>query len=295
MSNQELPAYNALINKHDPKNYITTKALQDAVFVALSLSQPLLVTGEPGTGKTQLAHWIAYHYGLPEPLEFHAKTTSTASDMFYRYDALRRFQDSQLPNVEIDIQKYVSFEALGKAILLTRTKNKVRSIILIDEIDKAPRDLPNDVLMEIERMTFTVKETGKTYAADLNYRPIVVITSNSEKNLPDAFLRRCVYFHITFPDEEQLTKIIQCRFRDTDNNPLVSDDFIQAAVAHFLKIRKLNLKKKPATAECIAWMSIMKTLGIDPEKPDERMKSSYSVLAKNKEDLNMLIQRLNTK
>ncbi|KPA12841.1 ATPase AAA, partial [Candidatus Magnetomorum sp. HK-1] len=223
MKTQELPAYNALINNLDPKNYITTKALQDAVFVALSLSQPLLVTGEPGTGKTQLSHWIAYKYGLPKPLEFHAKTTSTASDMFYRYDALRRFQDSQLKDTEIDIKKYVSFEALGKAILLTRSTKKTRSIILIDEIDKAPRDLPNDVLMEIERMSFTVKETGKTYRADKNYRPIVVITSNSEKNLPDAFLRRCVYFHIVFPDKDHLIKIIQCRFKDTDNNPLVSD------------------------------------------------------------------------
>src|SRR5262249_41495666 len=188
-----------------PELYIADKGLSDAVNVALILGQPLLVTGEPGTGKTQLAASIACELELPPPLLFVAKTTSTAKDLFYRYDALTHFHDSHFRQGQLAMESYIAYEALGLAILLSlpvadgdpllpphlRGKGPTRSVVLIDEIDKAPRDLPNDVLNEIETLSFTVRETGRSVTASSGYRPVVVITSNSEKNLPDAFLRRC--------------------------------------------------------------------------------------------------------
>lgn len=271
--------------------------------VALTLGQPLLVTGEPGTGKTQLAGSIGFELDLPAPLVFHTKTTSTAKDLFYRYDALAHFHDAQFSKEEPAIENYITYEALGLAILLSmkseeanpflperlRDKGPIRSIVLIDEIDKAPRDLPNDVLNEIENMSFAIKETGRTFSADQSYRPILVLTSNSEKNLPDAFLRRCVFYHLSFPDKERLREIVQGRLK---LSPDFTPEMLDNAIRHFEEIREMVLKKKPATAEFLAWMRILEKMHLDVNnlKPGEAeaLAFTYSVLAKNKEDKEML-------
>ena len=222
---QKLPPFRPLTRFDDPAGYIADKGLRDAVNVALALGQPLLVTGEPGTGKTQLAASIAHELELPL-IPFYTKTTSTAQDLFYQYDALRRFHDAQICESVSDIEHYISYNALGQAILLSqagdraaallpehlRGKGPSRAVVLIDEIDKAPRDLPNDILNEIEKMRFFVKETGAVFEAEAQYRPVLVLSSNSEKQLPDAFLRRCVFYHIEFPDTKQLAAIIDRRF-----------------------------------------------------------------------------------
>ncbi|HXG64026.1 MAG TPA: MoxR family ATPase, partial [Blastocatellia bacterium] len=231
------------------------------------------------------------------------KTTSTAKDLFYRYDALGHFHDSQFRKEELRIESYITYEALGLAILLSlspdeadpflpehlRGRGPARSVVLIDEIDKAPRDLPNDMLNEIEDMSFTVRETGRTFSARPGYRPILILTSNSEKNLPDAFLRRCVFYHISFPDRQRLKEIVQKRLRlDSGFTPEMLDN----AIRHFEKIRELALKKRPATAEFLAWVQILERMRLDVEnlKPGEAeaLAFTYSILAKSKEDKDLL-------
>jgi MoxR-like ATPase len=303
-----------------PIGYIADEGVRAAVNVALALGQPLLVTGDPGTGKTQLAHSIAFELGLPL-LVFNTKTTSTARDLFYRYDALRHFQDAQIrrdaAGADASAESYIDYEALGLAILLAHEPGDVadllpekhrgtgprRAVVLIDEIDKAPRDLPNDLLNEVEDMRFTVRETGRTFAADRAYRPILVLTSNSEKNLPDAFLRRCVYFHVPVPTPERLEEIVARRLgvelppRDgaAGGNGAGAGPqpgtIVRSAVKHFVDVReKQGIKKKPATAELISWTRMLIDHGIDVGKPlaDESarlLRVSYSILAKTQEDL----------
>jgi len=207
---------------------------------------------------------------------------------------------------EVDIETYITYEALGLAILLSmdpveanhylperlRDRGPSRSLVLVDEIDKAPRDLPNDILNEVEQMSFTVQETGRTFTADQRFRPILVFTSNSEKNLPDAFLRRCVFFHIAFPDSARLKEIVQRRLPLGSFTPQMLDQ----AIAQFEQIRSLPLKKKPATAECLAWLRILDKMELDVAnlKPGqaEALAFSYSVLAKGKEDLALLRKTL---
>jgi MoxR-like ATPase len=270
-----------------PEGYVASPALRDAVNVALALGQPLLLTGEPGTGKTRLAWSIAHELGLEAPLVFYTKTTSNARDLFYRYDSLAHFQAAQLAQTQPDIRQYITFEALGLAI---RESGKRRAVVLIDEIDKAPRDVPNDMLNELENMAFTVRETGESFKSDPANRPIIILTSNSEKNLPDAFLRRVVYFHISFPDAQTLSQIVQ-------NRLLLSESFrsqmLQAAIRHFMDIRQnKGLRKPPATAELLAWIHILDRENIDinadVEAQLQKLAMSYSILAKNKEDLDKL-------
>lgn len=298
-----LPTFEKIAELDDPANYVAERGLRDAVNVSLALGQPLLVTGEPGTGKTQLAASIAHELELPAPLVFHTKTTSTAKDLFYRYDALAHFHDAQFRKEEPDIENYISYEALGLAILLSmdaeaanphlpeplRDRGQIRSVVLIDEIDKAPRDLPNDVLNEIENMSFNVGETGRVFSADQGYRPILVLTSNSEKNLPDAFLRRCVFYHISFPDRERLKEIVQRRLRVS---PDFTPEMLDTAIRHFEEIRDLALKKKPATAEFLSWVRMLEKMRIDVNnlKPGEAeaLAFTYSILAKSKEDRELL-------
>ncbi len=305
--NEILPEYEPFVWLNDPKDYIAEEGLSNAVNVALALGQPLLVTGEPGTGKTRLADSVAYELNVPI-FEFYTKSNSVATDLFYQYDALARFRDSHIPETrEKTTEDYITYQALGKAVFLTdpnispsgniekflsksgleKENRPTRSVVLIDEIDKAPRDFPNDLLNEIESMKFTVKETEITFTAKESFRPILILTSNSEKDLPEAFLRRCVFYHISFPSEEQLKEIVQRRFKD---HPEFTPDFIKNAIAHFFEIRKLALKKSPETAEFLSWISILKSLSPEMEKlrepgQAELLALSYSVLAKTKDDL----------
>ena len=289
---------------HDPKLYRPSKGLEDAVQVALLLGQPLLVTGEPGTGKTELARYIADRYGLDKPLVFNAQTSSAANDLFYKYDALAHFQYSHnqsaaaLTLVQVE-EKFIRYQALGEAI-----RAQKRTVVLIDEVDKAPRDLPNDVLAAIEKLEFRVPEVGQTYAATQEHRPIIVLTSNSEKNLPDAFLRRVVYYHIPFPKASELLEILHTKLGSDAEKKLPGYDkaALDPLVAHFEEIRESKqLRKNPATAELIQWVSLLHHLGFQPEVLDAGklgaedraiLLKSYPVLAKNKDDLQTLADRV---
>jgi MoxR-like ATPase len=285
-----------------PDKYLADSGLVDAANVALMLGQPLLLTGEAGTGKTQFAYSIAWELGLGEPFKFETKSTSVARDLFYTYDALRRFQHKQ-SGVDADsILPYLTYQALGIAILRTRKwadnkdlmendslqpKKPIRSVVLIDEIDKAPRDFPNDILNEIENMYFRIPEMGnRIVEADRSLPPIVVITSNSEKDLPDAFLRRCVYYNIPFPDKERLQTIISNRLGTYVGG---TDGFINDALSLFSVLRedKVGLRKKPATAEMLGWMMALKEMASNNENPlaqDELALGVLSNLIKSKED-----------
>lgn len=255
-----------------PEDYLPDKGLVDAVNVAILLGQPLLLTGQPGTGKTQLAYHLAYQLGLQKPLKFATKSTSTSRDLFYTYDALGRFHAAQAAQLEkiTDNRKsvdYMTYNALGKAILLTNPPETVkdylpstfedyreprRSVVLIDEIDKAPRDFPNDILDEVENWCFRIPELGNVeiQAAD-NKQPILILTSNSEKPLPEAFLRRCIYYDIPFPDESRLRQIVEKRLsaQIDDINKFLSD-----ALALFYQLQESHLRKKPSTAELLNWL-----------------------------------------
>ena len=281
-----LPDFQNNPKLNDPALYIPSDALIDAVNVALSLGQPLLLTGEPGTGKTQLAYHIAHYFGLGSPLVFTAQTSSTAMDLFYKYDALGHFQYNQNNKDPLSIEaledRFIRYNALGEAI-----RTQKRAVVLIDEIDKAPRDLPNDVLFAIEKLKFRVPELDKSYESVPNMRPIIILTSNSEKNLPDAFLRRVIYYHIPFPSSEDLLKILNSKTTG------VPEADMAKAIAHFSEIRDMKLKKSPATAELIFWVLLLQNIdfpmskigGTLSETEKETLRMSYSVLAKNKEDL----------
>lgn len=261
----------------DPSAYIPDEGLKDACNVALILGQPLLLTGEPGTGKTRFAEALAWELNLAV-YKFEAKSTSLARDLFYTYDALQRFQDIQSKDPAqrgpgASALRYLKFQALGLAILRTHEPSacsdlligddlhqlKGRSVVLIDELDKAPRDFPNDLLNEVEQLYFRIPELdNRKLEADASLRPIVVITSNSEKDLPDAFLRRCIYYHIPFPDRARLEAIIAKHHHELQD---IDDAFLAKALELFDQLRRpeAGLSKKPATAELLGWLLTLNT------------------------------------
>jgi len=288
-----------------PEDYLPDKGLVDAVNVALLLGQPLLLTGQPGAGKTQLAYHLAYQLGLQTPLKFSTKSTSISRDLFYTYDALGRFHAAQVAQLEntIDHRKsvdYMTYTALGKAIVLTNPPEKVkaylpstfenyseprRSVVLIDEIDKAPRDFPNDILDEVENWCFRIPELDNVeiQAAD-HKQPILILTSNSEKPLPEAFLRRCIYYDIPFPDESRLRQIVEKRLsaQIDDINKFLGD-----ALGLFYKLQKSHLRKKPSTAELLNWLLALRDIfkGVDnPFSEPKEIERTISSLVKMAED-----------
>jgi len=257
-----------------PEEYIAEPGLVDAVNVALLLGQPLLLTGDPGAGKTQLAASLAWELELGAPLRFDTKSTSLARDLFYLYDHLNRFQAAQTPGGVADPRCYLTYSALGEAILRTRDEAAVasllppgfavgwrrRSVVLLDEVDKAPRDFPNDLLNEIENLCFRIPELGNApVSADPALQPIVVITSNSEKDLPDAFLRRCIYYNIPFPQRPELIRIVTSRLGGHAGG---SSRFLDDALDLFFELRKpsTGLRKRPATAELLGWLLVLRDL-----------------------------------
>ena len=283
----------------DPAGYLADAGLVDACNVALTLGQPLLLTGEPGTGKTMFAHSLGWELGLGAPLKFETKSDSSAQDLFYRYDSLRRFRDAQSGARQLDAVDYIGYNALGLAILYTRSPEEVkaylpaglehpgqkRSIVLIDEVDKAPRDFPNDILNELENMYFRVPELDNAaIEADPTLYPIVVITSNSEKDLPDAFLRRCIYYDIPFPDRQRLRQIVLERLPAMAGN----DAFLNDALDVFEQLRSPAVGlRKPPTAELLGWLVVVRRLGGDAANPllqPELLSRSLSALVKTASD-----------
>lgn len=235
-------------------DYIASVELQEAVNVALALERPLLVKGEPGTGKTLLAEAVAQALGRPL-YTWHVKSTSRALDGLYVYDAVQRLHDSRFEDRDVrDIRQYIRFGALGRAFLADEP-----TVVLIDEIDKADLEFPNDLLHELDRMSFTVTETGDVHQAKT--RPLVLITSNNEKELPDAFLRRCIFHFIAFPDEELMARIVRV------HHPQVRETLVQEAIARFYWLRTLpDLRKRPSTSELIDWIGALVRGGVDPEQ-----------------------------
>jgi MoxR-like ATPase len=233
-------------------SYITSPELRHSVNVAAAISRPLLVKGEPGTGKTLLAHAIAEDLGL-ELITWNVKSTSKAIDGLYIYDTVARLQDSRFGDKDVsDIRQYIKMGPLGRALV-----SETQTVLLIDEIDKADLEFPNDLLHELDTMTFSVIETGDTYAATA--RPVVIITSNAEKELPDPFLRRCVFHYIDFPDEGLMAKIVRV------HHPDISKKLLEQCLAKFYQLRKYDgLRKAPSTSELIDWIGALLAAGISP-------------------------------
>src|SRR6478735_5224230 len=264
--------------------YIATDELMMAVNAAITLARPLLIKGEPGTGKTQLAQEIARSLGCPL-YEWHIKSTSKAQQGLYEYNAVSRLRDSQLGDARVhDIKNYIKRGKLWDAFAMD-----VRPVLLIDEIDKADIEFPNDLLQELDRMEFFVYETGETIRAQ--NRPIVIITSNNEKELPDAFLRRCFFHYIRFPDADTMRAIVEVHF------PGVKQRLVAEALKLFYEIREVpGLKKKPSTSELLDWLKLLMVEDIGPETLRERDSKQlipplHGALLKNEQDVH-LFERL---
>ncbi len=263
--------------------YVADKDLLVAVNAAIRLERPLLVKGEPGTGKTELARQVASALGLPF-IEWHVKSTTKAQQGLYEYDAVSRLRDSQFGDKRFeDIANYIKRGKLWEAFA---ADGKV--VLLIDEIDKADIEFPNDLLQELDRMEFFVYETGETIRA--KNRPIVVITSNNEKELPDAFLRRCFFHYIRFPEMETLEKIVAVHF------PGIRQNLVRTALTTFFETRDVpGLKKKPSTSEALDWIRLLVADDVDPEAlradPKTMLPKLHGALLKNEQDVH-LFERL---
>ena len=235
-------------------DYIASADLQAAVNVAVSLERPLLVRGEPGTGKTLLAEAVAQALGM-RLITWPVKSTTRAQDGLYVYDTVQRLYDSQFGEGDpADVAKYIRLGQLGESFAAGE-----RVVLVIDEVDKADLEFPNDLLWELDRMSFHIPETGATVAA--NNRPVVIITSNAEKELPDAFLRRCVFHYIAFPDPGQMEQIVRV------HHPDVEDRLLEAAMEGFYLLRELDgLQKRPSTSELVDWVQALAVGGVDPAR-----------------------------
>ena len=265
------------------KDYVATDDLKVAVNAAIVLERPLLVKGEPGTGKTVLAEEVAKAIGAPL-LTWHIKSTTKAQQGLYEYDAVSRLRDSQLGDARVsDIKNYIKRGKLWEAF----THGK-RPVLLIDEIDKADIEFPNDLLLELDRMEFFVYETGETIRA--KERPVVIITSNNEKELPDAFLRRCFFHYIKFPEAETLKRIVGVHF------PGIKERLLATALGEFYEIRETpGLKKKPSTSEVLDWLKLILAEDLAPEDlkrdPASLLPKLHGALLKNEQDV-QLFERL---
>ena len=265
------------------ERYVATPDLMMAVNAAVTLARPLLIKGEPGTGKTQLAEEIAR--SLARPLyEWHIKSTSKAQHGLYEYDAVSRLRDSQLGEERVhDIRNYIVKGRVWEAF-----ETDVQPVLLIDEIDKADIEFPNDLLRELDRMEFYVHETRELISA--RHRPIILITSNNEKELPDAFLRRCFFHYIRFPDSETMEKIVRVHF------PGLKQELLAEALATFFDVRDTpGLKKKPSTSELLDWIKLLLAEDIPPEAlrsgdPKKTIPVLHGALLKNEQDVHLFEQ-----
>ena len=262
------------------KDYIATEDLKVAVNAAITLERPLLVKGEPGTGKTVLAEEIAKALGAPL-ITWHVKSTTKAQQGLYEYDAVSRLRDSQLGDARVsDIANYIKRGKLWEAFTAPE-----RPVLLIDEIDKADIEFPNDLLLELDRMEFHVYETGETIKAAR--RPVVIVTSNNEKELPDAFLRRCFFHYIRFPDAETMQAIIDVHF------PGIKKRLVEEALRLFFEVRDVpGLKKKPSTSELLDWLKLLVSEDVGPEilrerDPRKLIPPLHGALLKNEQDVSL--------
>jgi len=264
-------------------DYVATEDLTVAVNAAVTLERPLLVKGEPGTGKTELARQVATALGLPI-IEWHIKSTTRAQQGLYEYDAVSRLRDSQLGDERVnDVRNYIRRGKLWQAFAATG-----KTVLLIDEIDKADIEFPNDLLQELDRMEFFVYETGETVKAQI--RPIVIITSNNEKELPDAFLRRCFFHYIRFPEMDVMKKIVEV------HHPGIKQALLTTALTQFYEIREQQgVKKKPSTSEVLDWLKLLLAEDLSPEDLRRDGASAlpklHDALLKNEQDV-ALFERL---
>lgn len=263
------------------ERYVATDDLSMAVNAAVALERPLLIKGEPGTGKTMLAEEVASGLGK-RLIQWHVKSTTKAQQGLYEYDAVSRLRDSQLGDDKVhDIANYIKKGKLWEAFAADE-----QVVLLIDEVDKADIEFPNDLLLELDRMEFFVYETGETIKA--KNRPIIIITSNNEKELPDAFLRRCFFHFINFPDRDTMRKIIDVHY------PSITQDLVQQALEVFFDVRAIpGLKKKPSTSELIDWLKLLMADDIPDEilkdrDPTKAIPPLYGALIKNEQDVHLL-------
>lgn len=257
--------------------YIASEALRQAVNVALALGRPLLIRGEPGTGKTLLAHSVADALNK-QLISWPVKSTTRAQDGLYTYDAVQRLHDSRFDDKDVsDIGQYIKLGPLGQAF-----EASARSVLLIDEVDKADIEFPNDLLAEIDQMRFTVLETGREVIA--KERPVVLITSNAEKELPDAFLRRCVFHFIQFPTHELMADIVRVHFPD------IEERLLAQAMTRFYALRDIDtLRKKPSTSELIDWILALQRAGVSVERLESEL-PMVGALIKTEQDMRTLSQ-----
>jgi|TARA_B100000519_G_C14219638_1_gene426884 MoxR-like ATPase len=262
------------------ENYVATDELALAVNAAITLERPLLIKGEPGTGKTMLAEEVANSLGK-SLIRWHVKSTTKAQQGLYEYDAVSRLRDSQLGDARVeDINNYIK-----RGVLWDAFEAKEKPVLLIDEVDKADIEFPNDLLLELDKMEFYVYETKQNIVA--KERPIVIITSNNEKDLPDAFLRRCFFHYIRFPDEETMKSIIEVHF------PKIKKKLVDSALKSFFEVREVpGIKKKPSTSELLDWIKLLMAEDISPELLREKDSKNalpplYGALLKNEADVHM--------